>query len=118
MLIETVAASSLSTVPSFTLKVKLSLVAVSDVLIYSKSVPESVLGKSSDVISVPPSLSVPLEGKVDTIYVNESPSGSVPANVIDFSVCSIASTVWAVATGKLLHKPTESIIPVAPYTYI
>ncbi|NDB80058.1 hypothetical protein EB155_09345 [archaeon] len=51
----TVAASSLSTVPSFTLNVKLSLVAVSDVLIYFKSVPESVLGKSSAVIAVSPS---------------------------------------------------------------
>ena len=36
------------------------------------------------------------------MYVMVSPSASVPANVIVFSVCSVASTVWAVATGLSL----------------
>ena len=67
ILIVTVAVSSLSTVPSFTLNVKLSLVAVSDVLVYFKSVPESVLGKSSTVIAVSPSMSVPSDGRLTTI---------------------------------------------------
>ena len=30
------------------------------------------------------------------------PSASVPAKVIVFSVCSVASTVWSVATGLSL----------------
>ena len=59
----TVAASE-STVPSLTLNVKLSLVAISDVLTYTTSVLVVVLGRSSDVITVPLSDKVPLAGKV------------------------------------------------------
>ena len=40
-----------------------------------------------------------MDGKVAIMYVMVSPSASVPANVIVFSVCSVASTVCAVAVG-------------------
>ena len=53
-------------------------------------------------MAVPLSVSVPSEGKLAIIYVMVSPSASVPANVIIFAVCSVASTVWAVATGLSL----------------
>ena len=64
--------------------------------------PVVVLGKSSDVMVVPLSVSVPSDGRLDTIYVMVSPSASVPAKVIVLAVCSVAVTVWAVATGLSL----------------
>ena len=65
--IVTVAASSLSTVPSFTLNVKLSLVAVSELLVYERSALESVLGRSSVVISVPLFFKIPFSGRDRTM---------------------------------------------------
>ena len=55
--------------------------------------PVVVLGKSSDVMVVPLSVSVPSDGRLDTIYVMVSPSASVPAKVIVLAVCSVAVTV-------------------------
>ena len=55
--------SLLSTVPSLTLNVKLSLVAVSDVAVYTTLEPSELFGKSLLVTSVPPSVIVPFEGR-------------------------------------------------------
>ena len=62
-----IAAAVLSSSPSFTIKVKLSLVAESDVLMYTTSAELVVKGKSSSVIIVSLSLSVPLVGRASII---------------------------------------------------
>ncbi len=51
-------------------------------------------------------LSAPWDGAVAIAYVNESPSGSFPVNVIETEVSSEVVTLWPFAMGRLLPGPT------------
>ena len=82
---------------------------------------ERVNGRSSAVITVPSSDKVPSEGRLIILKITGVvKSGSVPANVIVTSVCSVAATsVCGVATGtsltaaiaRLTVAASESTVP-------
>ena len=90
MLISTSTLSETNPSGSLTLNLKLSVVAVCEVLVYITFAELNVFGKSSDSIWVSPSESVPLLARSIITKVKLSPSGSSPVNVIVLATFSVA----------------------------
>ena len=102
-----IVASSLSTIPSLTLNLKLSPLADWFVLLYITLVPDIVFGKSSVAISDPFSIKVPSLGRETIIYFKGSLFSSDPLNVIVLFSPGKIFRSWSSATGASLSMRIE-----------